>query len=192
MTRSFRTLLLSVMLLAPPAFSMNESQYSLGLLGGHIALTGEVSEVDKQGGLGVGLLGGYAVRDDLFFNIQYYQASLGQVKHSAFTVGGDFYLMGPDAAAPYVSAGLGLLSNEVDFGRVGAQKAEISAEAFALYLGGGVEFELTSAMRFGLQARYNFAFEAKENVAGTPRTVVQDSYSVLARWIYVFGSPKPW
>ena len=132
------------------------------------------------------------VSNDLLFNFQYHRVDLGQVKHSALTVGGDFYLMGPDATAPFLSAGLGLLTNKVDFGLIGAQRMETEAQAFSLYIGGGFDFQLSRAMTFGLQARYNFVFEAKETVGGTPRAMVQDTYSVLARWMYTFGTSKAW
>lgn len=177
---------------SPSALAMLEGQYSLGVLGGQVGLTGDVADVDKGGGLGLGFVAGYSVTDDLFFNLQYHQADLGKVKHSVFAVGGDFFLDGPEAMRPYVAAGLGLLSNTIDFGMSGLQKLEPSSQAFALYLGAGFDFQLTRAMSFGLQGRYHFAFEAEESVEGETRPIVQNTYSVMARWIYTFGSSTTW
>lgn len=173
------------------ASAMSEGQYSLGVLGGQIGLTGDVADHDKAGDLGVGVLAGYSVRDDIFFNLQYHRAEIGAVEHSAFGAGADFYLLGADATRPFLSAGLALLSNTIGF-RVGAQNVDMSASAFALYAGGGLEFELTPALGFGLQARYHVAFEATDRVNNVETPIVQDTYSVLARVIYTFGSSKPW
>jgi hypothetical protein len=75
---------------------------------------------------------------------------------------------------------------------VGAQNLEVSGQAFALYAGGGIEFELNPSLAFGLQGRYHVAFEAKDRVNNVETPIVQDTYSVLARMIYTFGSSKPW
>ncbi len=171
----------------PKAQAADEGQFMVGALGGNVSLLGDVGE---EGGndLGYGGLLGYAVRDDILANIQYIRSEHKDLSHSEISAGADVLVGLIDPAYTYVSFGVTLVSNEVDFTLPSLIKEKVSSEAFGVYFGGGVDFEITKNLMLGLQGRYNYVFETEEEVNGLSQKIVESNITILARLTFFFGN----
>ncbi len=189
---SLKTWLGLILLCLPlSALGANEGQFLVGVLGGNVTLTGDVGDAGGNGlGYGAGL--GYAVRDDIIAQFQYIQSDHDRVQHQEISAGADIRVSGFDAAVTFVSAGVVLASNEVDFDLQNLTTETVSSDAFGIYFGGGLDFELSKNFEVGLQARYNYVFETEEEVSGMQSKIVESNFSVLARLQIYFGESKLW
>lgn len=174
-----RLLIVLFLLTGANAFAIEEGRFDLGVMGGHVGLLEDVGDIAGDS-LGYGAtLGVYAV-DGLRIGVGYLMSDHDELKHSELFAGADIYLAGAEAIHPYISAGASLLTNDFE-------ATDVSESAFGLYAGGGVDFEVSSGLMLGLQGRYQFAFDAETEYAGESYPVVQDSVTVMARLLFLFG-----
>lgn len=160
------------------ASALEPGRFQLGVSAGQVGLLGDPGSGGANA-LGYGLLGGFQLDDRLALNIQFIRSSHTRVNHSALSVGGDFYVGDYTAAYPHISAGMSFISNEFKNG-------DVSGNAAAIYIGGGLDFELKRNLVLGPEFRYQKAFEASGKLNNQDIHTVQDSYNVMIRLIYQF------
>ncbi len=180
----FKSLIASlVFVFSVSAFAIDEGDIRVGVIGGNISALGDIGN-NGQNALGGGAIFSYLIASDLAFNLSYLLSSHDgtyKLKHSDLSVGVDYYTGGDGTVAYYVSGGAGLLSNKLTY-----LATDYSASAMALYLGGGLDFQVRSNFLFGLKFKYNKAFDA--TTTGVPFKTVQDTINVLATVSLVFGA----
>jgi opacity protein-like surface antigen len=175
------SLILSALVLNTPhaAQASEPGTFRLGLVGGQVGLLGDPG-TGGANSVGYGASAGYRLDDRVALEIQYVASSHSQVHHRNLGIGGDYYLGDYEKAYPHISAGMSFITNrfKVD---------DRVSDAAALYLGGGLEFELQRNLTLGPQFRYHKAFETKATVDNQEIKAVQDSYTLLIRLLYSFG-----
>jgi len=179
MIRFFCIVLLSL-LAGTSSHAIDQGDMRLSVLGGNIALLGDVTS-GGQNKIGFGGSFSYLVSDDMAFDIGYVSSSHTNVSHSNVTLGVDYYTGGDETNVFYVSGGIGFINNKLE-------TPAITGSGMSLYLGGGVDFQIRKNFLFGLQFKYNKAFEATDTVAGQEIKTVQDTIMVLAKLAFVLPS----
>ncbi len=171
-------LLLFILCSAQQQASADLGDWRLGGLAGQVSLLGNVSTADPNG-VAYGVSAGYFVEDHIALESMFLSSSHTNVNHTALSFGADYYLGDYITAYPSLSAGVSFLANKI-------KSAEITGDAFALYLGGGFDFEISEFLTAGIQARFQKAFEGKTRINGVDVTTVDDTFSVLLRFLYRF------
>jgi len=160
------------------ASALTESVWRVGLLAGQIGLLDNVGQRDPNS-VGYGLTAGYLITDDLVFESSYVRSSHDDVSHHEVSFGANYYVGDYVAAYPNLAAGVTFIRNRLT-------DIAISADGVGFYFGGGWDFEITPVVLTGIQARYLATVESKTNVRGREFSTVDDSFSVLLRFIYRF------
>lgn len=183
LSRSWLTSLaaISALGLAPKqAHAFEPGRFKLGALGGQVGLMGDPGS-NGANALGFGVLGGFQLDESLALNIQYTTSSHSRVDHHDISVGGDYYLGDYTNAYPHLTAGMSFITNKFKDG-------DVSGNAAAIYVGGGLDFELRRDLTLGPQLRYQKAFEASGKLNNQDVKTVQDSYTLMIRLIYLMGT----
>lgn len=168
-------------LTAPSAASAAEvGQFRLGALLGQVGLSGDPGSGGNNA-IGLGVLGGFRLDDQLALDIQFLSSSHSRVDHRELSVGADYYLGDYEKASPHISVGMTFNNNRF-------KDASFTGDAAGLYIGGGLEFELNPGLTIGPEVRYQKAFEATAKINNVDTKTVQDSYSLLLRLLYQFGN----
>ncbi len=162
---------------APLAFA-DLGDWRLGALAGQMSLMGDVSKEDPNG-VAYGVTAGYFVEDHIVLESMFLSSSHTTVNHTDLSFGADYYLGDYITAYPSLSAGVSFLANKI-------KSVGITGDAFALYAGGGFDFEISEFLTAGIQARYQKAFEGRTRINGVDVTTVDDTFSVLLRFLYRF------
>ena len=155
-------------------------------MGTVVALAGQVGLLSDPGAkgansVGVALGAGYMLEDNFELEMQYLASNHPEVEHRDLSVGGNYYLGDYENAYPHISFGMSFLTNRFTAaGSVG--------DAVAIYLGGGLNFELSRNLSLGPEVRYQKAFEAKGEVAGRDIVRVGDSYMILMKLSYALSA----
>jgi hypothetical protein len=179
-------ILVLVSLMTSPAFAMDEGDFRVGLLAGHVGMTKDLQSAYGSS-LGYGVNFGYAATDDMIFDLSYIASSAhNNLKHGELNVGLDYYVGGYDALYPQVLAGVSFIGNEIS-----SAGTNLNGSGFGIYAGVGADFEVGPRFLAGLQAKYIKAFETSvSNSAGVSIPAVQDSYTVMLRVLAIFGNNK--
>ncbi len=181
-TRLLTLLAIAAMWLPHTSVAQPEGTFRLGVVAGQVGLLGDVGNQDSNS-IGFGVTGGLYLRDDLALEANFVSSQHTDVDHNELAFGANYYLGDYTYAYPNLAAGVSFISNKI-------KAANLTGDGFGLYVGGGWDFELTSRITAGLQARYTLAFEGKSRVNNVDVTTVDDSVSVLLRFMYRFESPE--
>jgi hypothetical protein len=174
--------LIATFVLPLAAGAANKGDWRIGLQAGEVLLMGDVSATDENS-IGFGGTAGIFVSDDFVFEADLINSSHTSVKHSALSVGGNWYLGDYQSAYPSLAAGVSFISNEIK--SIGA-----TGDGFGAYFGGGFDFELSPLFSAGIQLRYQKAFEGKTRINNVDYVTVDDSATVLLRLMYYFGEQE--
>lgn len=166
-----------------------EGAVRLGVQAGQVGLLSDVGSFSgSSNNLGAGVLVGYSATDDMVFEIGYLSSNHSNVAHQEVNLGLDYYLGSYNALYPQLIAGASFIGNTLTDTSPSGNNAKVGSNAFGLYFGGGVDFELGQHMAMGLQAMYTKAFESTVVLPSGPSVKgVQDSFTVLLRLMYQFG-----
>ncbi|MCM2280437.1 MAG: porin family protein [Bdellovibrionaceae bacterium] len=181
-TRFAFTLAVAILCVPHSLWAKEDGAFRLGLLAGQVALLGDVGNADSNG-VGLGATGGVYVSPTLALEASYLSSSHTDVDHNELSFGANYDLGDYTTGYPNLVGGVTFISNKL-------KPANVTGDGFGLYAGGGWDFELSPQITAGLQARYNLAFEGKTRVNGVDVTTVDDSVSVLLRFLYYFDSAE--
>lgn len=182
----YSMLIMLLLGLTGQAKAFEEGRYQLGVMGGNVSLQGDVGR-NQSNALGVGVLAGVFVRDSLAFNLSYLKSTHEGVDHSEVAAGVDGYLGSNNGILPFLSGGFVFASNS--WNNAGTH---ISGDAFGLYAGVGVDFDLNKNLRAGVNFKHNFMFDAEKTYSGTKVKTVEDNSTVMARLVFAFGESSWW
>ena len=180
-------LALSSLALSATANAFEEGKFQVGVTGGNSTFYGDVKDRTSGNALAGGALIGFYANDALAFNIGYLSSSPNNLRHSEITAGVDGYFSGTEGILPYLTGGVVLVSNTFR-----TPTANYSGDAFGLYGGAGLDFDLGKNLRAGVALRHNFVFDADKTIASTKVKTVQDNTNVLARIMFSFGESTWW
>ena len=149
-----------------------------GLLG-QVGLFGDPG---TNGANGLGLAGevGFQLNEPLSLDIRYLGSSHTDINHRDLSVGAEYAFGDFENGYPHAALGMSFIHN--DF-----KGAAISGDAAGIYVGGGLDFELTKSLQIGPDVRFVKAFTSHGLVKGVDQTTVGDSYSVMIRVSYLFS-----
>jgi hypothetical protein len=177
--RAFIGLFFATLVWSQPSFAIKESELRIGAQGGNVNLLGDVGN-SGQNGMGFGAVVDYAVTEEILFEVGYLTSAHESVNHTDLSLGINLNLNNYDVAYGYVSGGASFLSNSFS-------NPSITGSAFGVYVGGGFDFELGRNFVTGIQLKHQKAFEATKSVSGVAVKTVQDSTTVLLRFMFTFG-----
>lgn len=176
----------SFVLFSSLSMAFEEGRYQLGVMGGNVSLQGDVGR-NQSNALGVGGLVGVFVRDSLAFNLSYLRSTHDGLSHSEVAAGVDGYLGSNNGILPFVSGGFVFASNSWT-----TNGTSYSGDAFGLFAGLGVDFDLNKNLRAGISFKHNFMFDAEKTISNVKVKTVEDNSSVVARLTYAFGESSWW
>lgn len=168
----------SFQLFATAGEAADKGDWRIGALAGQVSLLGDVGN-DDPNGVGYGMTGGYYIDENLALEASYLSSKHTCVGHNDLSFGAEYYLGDYLAAYPSLSAGVSFLSNKI-------KTINSTGDAFAFYVGTGFDFEVSERFTVGLNARFQKAFEGKTQINGVNVTTVDDSMTVMLRFLYRF------
>lgn len=163
--------------------SEEPGHFRLGFLAGQVGLFGDPGSGGANS-VGYGLEVGYRLDERLALTMHYVSSSHTRVDHRDLSVGADYFLGDYETASPHLSFGMSFIGNS--FKDVAA-----AGDAAGIYIGGGLDFEVTPSLTIGPQVFYQKAFESTTKVGATDLKTVQDSYMVLLRVLFQLGITDP-
>lgn len=173
-------LLACLLLVVPsPSSGADKGQFVISGSGGQVGLLNDPGR-EGANGLGLALGAGYRLDNNLELEMQYLLSSHSAVDHRSLDVGALYYFSDYENAWPHLSVGMSFISNKFKNGG-------ITGDAAALYVGGGLFFELSRNVTLGPEVRYQKAFESRGRVNEQDVTTVGDSYTVLLRLNFYLG-----
>lgn len=141
---------------------------------GGIGLFGDLNSQGTR--VGAGLLLAYQFNDRHSLDVNYVGASFEDVDHRTIDIGGSIY--DPESEnRNHLSAGVSFVHNDFKL-------LSRSGDAAGVYVGGGMNWDLTTKLSWGYDVRYHKMFRAKATVAGREVTTVDDSYTLMLSLAY--------
>lgn len=177
-----KTILL-LLLFSSSAMAFKTGDIRVGLQAGQIGLLQDVGS-RAGGALGFGGYFNYVNSENLAFEVGYLGSSHTKLTHSEVPIGFNYYFGNEDKLLTQFLAGVVFITNKLDEQPVG-----LSSSGFGIYLGAGIDFDISEEIKSGLQLRYVKGFEQTVQLSSGERiSSLQDNYTFMVRVGYEFAS----
>lgn len=180
----FSMLVVTILLVGAPltSYAIQDGDYRLGVLAGNMEQGGTLK--DRGSLLGYGLGFGYMFTDDMLFDFDIISGSSKLMSQSQINIGISYYYAQINTAYFNLSGGMNIINNGVKY----SDSETISTGASGLYLGLGLDYDISARFTAGFQFRYSYLKPSKKlNEAATEEVSVTDSViNSFFRLSYVF------
>jgi hypothetical protein len=171
--------LLALLFFSSSSHALEKGTIRAAGLVGQVGLFGDPG---TNGSNALGLAGevGFQVNEPLAIDIRYLGSSQTEIDHRDLSVGAEYAFADFESGYPHAELGMSFIHNDW-------KNAAIGGDAAGIYVGGGLDFELTKSLQIGPDARFVKAFASHGLVKGADQTTVGDNYSVMIRLSYLFS-----
>ncbi len=161
--------------------ALNTGDMRLGIQAGQVGLLQDVGGRSGNA-VGFGAFFNFAASEDLMFEIGYLSSQHTRLSHSEVPIGINYYFENSEKLAYQALAGATFISHSLQ-----EHPVDLSSSGFGLYIGAGLDLDVSNSLKSGVQLRYVKGFEQTVQLATGERIAsIQDHYTLMLRLAYEF------
>lgn len=139
-----------------PTLAIQDGDYRIGLLAGNMEQSGTLKNVGSVLGYGLGF--GYMFADTMLFQLEAMSGSSKEFSQMQVNLGVSYYYGHIGTAYFDLSGGMNVVFNNVTF----STNEKIAGEASGIYLGLGLDYDMSANFTTGFKVRYTYLKPAKK------------------------------